>query len=111
MRKASRLVIGLVTAFGLSACGGSQAPAEAPSSEAKPEPAAEPAPTSGEPAKRAELTAQACESSGGSVVGDIGDGATQRADYTCPGGAKPTGNIRAAEGGPIGVEGSVCCPK
>jgi hypothetical protein len=60
---------------------------------------------------RPELTADACEKSGGVVVGDIGDGAIHRADYRCPSGAEPSGTIRAVEGGPIAVEGSVCCPK
>jgi len=57
------------------------------------------------------LTAEACEAGGGAVVGDIGDGAIHRADYRCPSGAAPRGNIRAPEGGPIAVEGSVCCPQ
>ncbi len=86
-----------------SACGGSQATTQEPR---------QPAPSPAEQApQRAELTAEACQSSGGSVVGDIGDGATQRADYRCPSGAEPSGNIRPAEGGPVAVEGSVCCPK
>jgi hypothetical protein len=55
------------------------------------------------------LTAEECEAKGGSVVGDIGDGATQRPDYVCPSGGAPMGNIKAPAGGPMGVEGSVCC--
>jgi len=92
--------------IGLAGCGGSQSPAE---TAAPPQPAPEPA--AQETPKRPELTAEECEAGGGSVVGDIGDGATQRPDYRCPSGAEPTGNIRAAEGGPMAVEGSVCCPK
>ncbi len=57
------------------------------------------------------LTAEACEASGGTVVGDIGDGAIHRPDYRCPSGSPPSGTIRAAEGAPMAVEGSVCCPK
>ncbi len=55
-------------------------------------------------AERPETTAAACEAAGGSVVGDIGDGAIHRPDYRCPDGQAPTGSI------PLGVEGSVCCP-
>jgi hypothetical protein len=60
---------------------------------------------------RAKLSAEECEAGGGRVIGDIGDGATQRPDYTCPAGGAPRGDIVAPPGGPIGVEGSVCCPK
>ena len=77
---------------------------------------AEPAPTAAPPAStpggaRPSITAQECETAGGSVVGDIGNGATLRADYVCASGKPPTGSIRAPEGGPIAIEGSVCCPK
>ncbi len=57
-----------------------------------------------------ELTARDCEAQGRTVVGDIGDGAIHRPDYVCPGtGAPPIATIVADPGGPIGVEGSVCC--
>ncbi|HVJ21069.1 MAG TPA: hypothetical protein VM686_36915, partial [Polyangiaceae bacterium] len=60
----------------LLACGGSQTQPEAPSAG---EPAAAPAPTpEGDKASRPELTAEACEASGGTVVGDIGDGAIHK---------------------------------
>ena len=59
---------------------------------------------------RPELTAAACVAQGGNVVGDIGDGAVLRPDYICESNAQPPlGVIVAEEGGPIGVEGSVCC--
>ena len=59
---------------------------------------------------KAELTASACETQGGIVVGDIGDGAVHRPDYVCErSGKPPIATIVAEEGGPIGVEGSVCC--
>src|SRR5512134_262179 len=87
-----------------AACSGSQTPP----SESAPAP---PSAGSNEPIQRPELTADACQATGGTVVGDIGDGAIHRADYSCPSGKKPSGNIRAPEGGPIAVEGSVCCPK
>ncbi len=60
---------------------------------------------------RSELTAEACEAGGGTVVGDIGDGAIHRPDFRCPSGSKPSGAIRAPGAGPVAVEGSVCCPK
>ena len=96
------------TSLILLACGGSQ------SEPVAPEPAVEPASPSGPGATgaaRPELSAQACEAGGGTIVGDIGDGAIQRADYVCPNGMAPTGSIRAPEGGPVAIEGSVCCPK
>lgn len=82
-----------VTASLLLGCGSSPPPTE-PSSPA-----------------RAELSAEDCENQGGHVLGDIGDGATQRPDYVCPAGGAPLGSILPAPGGPIAVEGSVCCPK
>jgi hypothetical protein len=98
---------------GVLSCAGSQtSPEVAPSPGPAPQPPAEPSASPTEPeSKRPELTAEACEASGGAVVGDIGDGAVHRPEYRCPSGAQPSGTIRAAEGGPIGVEGSVCCPK
>ncbi len=82
--------------------------AESPPAEGEP-----PAPSAGSTtgAARPEITAQACEAAGGTVVGDIGDGAIHRPDYQCTNGKAPTGTIRAPEGGPIAIEGSVCCPK
>src|SRR5689334_11409934 len=65
----------------------------------------------GKPPERKAFTQPECESQGGTVVGDIGDGATQRPDYVCPGGKPPLGNIAPPPGGPTAVEGSVCCPR
>jgi hypothetical protein len=97
------------TSLTLLGCGGSQSPPEAAPAA---QPTANPPPPSPENAPaRPELTAEECEQKGGTVVGDIGDGAIHRADYRCPGGAAPVANIRAPGEGPIGVEGSVCCPK
>lgn len=60
--------------------------------------------------ERPELTAAACEAQGGTVVGDIGDGAIHQPGYVCPdSGAAPIGTIVADPGGPVAVEGSVCC--
>ena len=82
------------------------APAPAPTEPTEPTQPTEP--TEGE---RQQLTSEQCEAQGGEVVGDIGDGATQRPDYLCPGGKPPTGNIAPPEGGPMPVEGAVCCPR
>lgn len=60
--------------------------------------------------ERPELTAAGCEAQGGTVVGDIGDGAIHQPGYVCPdSGAAPIGSIVADPGGPVAVEGSVCC--
>jgi hypothetical protein len=64
----------------------------------------------GAPERKA-ITQGECEAQGGSVVGDIGDGATHRPDYVCPSGRPPLGNVAPPEGGPIAIEGSVCCPR
>ena len=100
------IIVVFATCACLLACGGQQTPPNAPT-EAEPKPSAEP---TSAPAPSA-LTAEACEASGGVVVGDIGDGAIHRPDYRCPSGAPPKGDIHAPEGGPIAIEGSVCCPR
>ena len=90
----------------LAGCASTQSPAEpAPTSaSATAEPEGEP------PAERPQLTAEDCTAQGGTVVGDIGDGAIHRPDYRCPSGAEPSGTITSSGSGPISVEGSVCCP-
>lgn len=102
----------------VGACGGSQTAPDAPTttetnsaSEQPASPAGTPASPAGDAPARPKLTAQECEAGGGTVVGDIGDGAVHRPDYRCASGAAPSGSIVAAEDGPIAVEGSVCCPK
>ena len=62
------------------------------------------------PSERPSLTTSECEAKGGRVVGDIGDGAIHRPDYTCENGQPPYGSIRATGDEPIATEGSVCCP-
>lgn len=96
------------TLFG---CGAKQPPAEAPADGAAPAEAPVDAATE-EPAssERPKLTADECSAKGGSVVGDIGDGAIHRPDYRCPSGSGPLGSIEASGEGPVAVEGSVCCP-
>jgi len=86
----------------LAGCGSSQPPPpqNPPASD----------PPAGEHERKA-LTQEECETQGGSVMGDIGDGATQRPDYVCPSGKPPIGNIAPPAGGPTPVEGSVCCPQ
>jgi len=54
-------------------------------------------------AERTTLTPEECTAQGGTQIGDIGDGATQRPDYLCPNGQPPLGSV------PVGIEGSVCC--
>jgi hypothetical protein len=93
----------------LTACGGSKEPSAAPTDpEAPTEASAE---QGSQAPARVELSAEECEAGGGLVVGDIGDGAIHRPDYRCPSGVEPSGTVRAPEGGPMAVEGSVCCPK
>jgi hypothetical protein len=65
----------------------------------------------GAPIAPATLTAAACEAQSGQVVGDIGDGAVHRPDYRCPSGSPPLGAIVADPGGPVAIEGAVCCAK
>jgi len=85
----------------LAGCGSSPPPPQGPST--------------GDPAKgvseRKSLAQEECEAQGGSVVGDIGDGATHRPDYVCPSGKPPLGNIAPPAGGPVAIEGAVCCPR
>jgi hypothetical protein len=106
-------VLAVLVSSGMVACGGSQAQPEVPP-EAAPGPLSTVEPTvvpNGSAASRAEITAEECEAAGGTVVGDIGDGAIHRPEYRCPDGSPPSGNIRAPEGGPVAIEGGVCCPK
>jgi len=88
----------------LAGCGSSQ---PAPQSPPPPSTVAPATDTSA----RKSLAQEECEAQGGSVVGDIGDGATHRPDYVCPSGKPPLGNIAPPAGGPVAVEGSVCCPR
>lgn len=93
----------VLTCFSLAfatACGGAQTP-NAPSSTA---------PSASPQDGGASLTAAACQAAGGSVVGDIGDGAIHKPGYRCPkSGEAPLGTITPEGNQPISVEGSVCC--
>ena len=81
------------------------------------EPTTTPEPTTDQPPaddgnheERPGLTAAACEAQGGKVIGDIGDGAVNKPDYRCPdSGEPPLGSVTAEPGGPVAIEGSVCC--
>jgi hypothetical protein len=84
----------------LAGCGGSPPPQGSPTDK----------PVMGTPEHKA-LTQEECQAQGGSVVGDIGNGATQRPDYVCPSGGPPLGNVAPPAGGPMAVEGAVCCPR
>lgn len=107
----TKCVAWLLASVIVAGCGSAHSePATADGAQAQPVPSsAQPGSSPG--GARPSLTAQECEAAGGSVVGDIGDGATHRADYVCASGKPPSGSIRPAEGGPIAVEGSICCPK
>ena len=108
------LRVSLLCTLLVAACGGAQTEPATPSgtnapakaSTANPTPQA--APGKGE---RPSMTAQECEAAGGTVVGDIGDGAIHKPDYVCASGSPPSASVRAAEGQPVAVEGNVCCPK
>lgn len=84
----------------LASCGPSQPPVQGP-------PTGDSA--KGAPARKA-VTPGECEAQGGSVMGDIGDGATRREDFVCPSGKPPLGNIAPPAGDPMPVEGAICCP-
>jgi len=73
--------------------------------------ASQPSPQEPSTPERKALTQAQCEAQAGFVLGDIGDGATHRPDYLCPGGKPPLGDIVPPAGGPIATEGSVCCPR
>jgi hypothetical protein len=89
-------------AVALAGCSASQPPPpQSPPSEVSENAAPE----------RKALAQEECEAQNGSVMGDIGDGATRRPDYVCPSGKPPLGNIAPPQGGPIAVEGAVCCPR
>jgi hypothetical protein len=79
------------------------------SEETKP-PEGENTPPPAGPTERASLTDAECQAQGGTIVGDIGDGAIHKPDYVCESGKPPIGNVTAPEGGPTPIEGSVCCP-
>ncbi|HEX6272817.1 MAG TPA: hypothetical protein VFZ53_07255, partial [Polyangiaceae bacterium] len=75
-QRASSFITSFVTSIGLLACGGSQSPPETPNETPPASEPGSPSPATGsDTPARPELTAEVCEVSGGSVVGDIGAGA------------------------------------
>lgn len=91
----------------LAAC--SQSPSTPPTTSADPVTEGKPDADGGSD-ERPELTAAACEAQGGKVIGDIGDGAIHQPEYRCPdSGEAPIGSIVADPGGPVAIEGAVCC--
>src|SRR6478735_723594 len=90
---------------------GSKPPAESPPAESPTaQPPAEGSVDAPAHAERPAITADECTAGGGTVVGDIGDGAIHKPEYRCPSGAEPSGSIKSTGGEPVAVEGSVCCP-
>jgi len=55
------------------------------------------------------MTRAQCSAEGGTVIGDIGDGAIHRPEYRCESGEPPIARITYLEGEPIASEGEVCC--
>jgi hypothetical protein len=98
------LGLGLLLTLGCKTDKATETPTPAPAADS-PTPAAPDA-----PAERAAMTEAECQAKGGTVVGDIGDGAIHRPDYRCESGQPPLGSIRAEGQEPVAVEGSVCCP-
>jgi len=60
-------------------------------------------------ADRETISQDECLSQGGSIVGDIGNGAIFTPEFRCDSGAPPIANIGFVEGEVSPVEGSVCC--
>lgn len=61
-------------------------------------------------AARPTLTRKECLDQGGSIVGDIGNGAIFREDYRCvSNGEPPLADIVPLPGEPVATEGEVCC--
>lgn len=103
----------VLAAFAVVACGSSQ---PAPSGITPATEAAAGGEDASAPATKlpdeagAPFTAAECQAAGGEVVGDIGDGAIHRPGYRCPkSGEAPLGPVRAEAGGPLAIEGAVCC--
>ncbi len=93
----------------LVACNTKPSP-EKPAAQAQPLTAESQSLPSNPASPKAMITASACKADGGTIVGDIGDGAIHKPDYTCESNGKsPVGRIKPEQGEPVAVEGSVCC--
>lgn len=115
MLRLGTLVFSLVVLVNLGCSGRSEEPGQETGSGGSAEGPAAPEglidPGLGGSAERVELSAEECANANGMVVGDIGNGAIHRPDYVCDSGHAPIGRIRQDPSGPMGVEGSVCCPR
>lgn len=99
--------LGLLLTAGCTKSGDEGTKTSTPTNDtSKPEPVPEPA---DDTTSRPPMTNAECEAKGGSIVGDIGDGAIHKPDYKCANGQSPIGSIVAQTGEPIAVEGAVCC--
>lgn len=121
MLRTGLLALTFCTLAAVGCSRGSEEPGQEPGSGgsaeegpgSQPQPGLDPGidPGLGGSAERVELSVSECADANGTVVGDIGDGAIHRPGYLCASGHPPLGRIRPEPGGPIGVEGSVCCPR
>lgn len=56
------------------------------------------------------MSNEECLKRGGTIVGDIGDGAIHRPGYKCESnGESPFGTVMPEPNGPFPIEGQVCC--
>ncbi len=55
------------------------------------------------------MTRAECETIGGTIIGDIGNGAIHQPEYRCESGEPPVARITYLEGEPIATDGEVCC--
>ncbi len=55
------------------------------------------------------ITSDTCQTMGGTVFGDPGDGSVLSPEFRCPSGDPPIGTIFFVEDEAVAVEGAVCC--
>lgn len=96
--------------FGVSLLGCNKGKESENPETAAPASGAETPPPADAPSDRPSLTDAECQAKGGTVIGDIGDGAIHKPDYVCANGKPPLGSIRVEGDAPVAIEGSVCCP-
>jgi hypothetical protein len=104
MTSAMRHAIALSLTLALFGCGNDSPDSSTSPTDDEPGGSELPPGPGEEPADRPEMSVEACEGAGGTVVGDIGDGAVHRPEYRCADGQEPMGRV------PSGIEGAVCCP-
>jgi hypothetical protein len=108
MKRWTLATAGLGLLLTVAGCPKGNTEGAAPTVQPEPEPTVEPEPE--QTNERPLITSTECQGGGGTIVGDIGDGAIHRPDYLCENGQPPTGTIRAEGDEPIAIEGAVCCP-